>query len=282
MLERNSCRRGGRRALFVILALGLGGTSAVVGQTATPVPASPPSAASSATPESASPPKAAPATPTAKPSPQTPSPPTSSPQTSSPPTSEPPTSEPPVSSSPSTSKQLAPGGKPQKSEIEPNATPTVPGSATTETVDVPGRPIVLVTGTSTYDDAFKSIKASLEIVKAAMAKAGLKPTGHPITIFSAPDDKGFKYEVAVPIAAKPADAHEIGGVTFGVSPAGKGLKFQHRGPYDDIDSTYDVITAYLDAKGLQVDNPYIEEYLDDLTTPDDPNLAVDIYVFEKK
>lgn len=61
----------------------------------------------------------------------------------------------------------------------------------------------------------------------------------------------------------------------------KAIKFQHRGAYDDIDSTYDVITAYLDAKGLQVDSPYIEEYLTDLTTSDDPNLQVDIYVFVK-
>ena len=71
------------------------------------------------------------------------------------------------------------------------------------------------------------------------------------------------------------------GVTVDQSPSGKAIKFQHRGAYEDIDSTYDVITAYLDAKGLQVDNPYIEEYLTDLTTPDDPNLQVDIYVFVK-
>ena len=71
-------------------------------------------------------------------------------------------------------------------------------------------------------------------------------------------------------------------MSFGVSPAGTAIKFQHRGAYDDIDSTYDVITAYLDAKGMQVDNPYIEEYLTPLTDAADPNLQVDIYVFVKK
>ena len=174
-----------------------------------------------------------------------------------------------------------PASAKQNNEIEPNASPTTPENATTENVEVPARPIVAVSGQSSYDDAFKSIKGSIETVKAAMAKAGLKPTGHPITIFSAPDDKGFKYQAGVPVAGKPEKADLGNGVVAATSPAGKAIKFQHRGAYDDIDSTYDVITAFLDAKGLQVDSPYIEEYLTDLTTADDPNLQVDIYVFVK-
>ena len=82
--------------------------------------------------------------------------------------------------------------------------------------------------------------------------------------------------------AKPDGKEDLGnGVKLGTSPSGKAIKFQHRGAYDDIESTYDVITAYLDAKGLQVDSPYIEEYLTELKTADDPNLQVDIYVFMK-
>ena len=193
---------------------------------------------------------------------------------------------------PSPDKSLAPGGPPENTEIERNGSPGIPGNATTEEVDVPARAIALLKGQSSYDDAFKSIKASIESVKAAMDKAGLKPSGHPITVFSEPDDKGFKFQAAIPMAAIPMAADPTktdatktdlsGGVTIGSSPSGKAIKFQHRGAYDDIDSTYDVITAYLDAKGMQVDNPYIEEYLTDLTTADDPNLQIDIYVFVKK
>ena len=176
---------------------------------------------------------------------------------------------------------LAPGGTKQRNEIEPNASPTTPENATTENVEVPARPIVAVSGQSSYDDAFKSIKASIETVRNAMDKARIKPTGHPITIFSAPNDKGFKYQAGVPVAQKPEKSDLGGGAVVSLSPAGKAIKFQHRGAYDDIDSTYDVITAFLDAKGLQVDSPYIEEYLSELTTSDDPNLQVDIYVFVK-
>lgn len=284
-------RRPWRRlALAAALGLGLGAPLAShggaaefqVAQTNTPTPSAP-----SGTPAQGG------ATP-AKPS-------TSTPPSSTPPAATPPSSTPPappaVQGAPSPAagaKQpapapaptpegvpLAPGGKPQQNEIEPNGSPGVPENATTENVDVPSRPVVLLNGQSSYDDAFRSIKSSLDIVKKAMDKAGIKPAGHPVTIFSEPDDKGFKYQAAVPVAAKP-DKTDLGdGVTVGSSPAGKAIKFQHRGAYDDIDSTYDVITAYLDAKGLQVDRPYIEEYLTDLTTPDDPNLQVDIYVFVK-
>ncbi len=224
----------------------------------------------------------------ASPPPATSSPSTSSPSTSSPATPSPatpgkaPDVAPQAPALQPPGKALAPEGTPNNTEIERNAAPGIPGNATTENVEVPARSVAMLKGQSSYDDAFKSIKTSIDTVKAAMDKAGLKPTGHPITVFSEPDVKGFKYQAAIPIAALPPGNGDLGsGVMVAQSPSGKAIKFQHRGAYEDIDSTYDVITAYLDAKGMQVDNPYIEEYLTDLTTADDPNLQIDIYVFIK-
>ena len=248
MNERS--RRGPIPRILFALLLWLGAAAVAAAQTTAPAPHSPSAPASAATPE-------APATSVAPAAP-VPVPP------------------------PSQGKPLAPGGTPHTDEIEPNATPAKPGTATTETIDVPARPIVFVAGKSSYDDAFKSIKASLATVKAAMEKAGLKPTGHALTIFTDTDEKGFSYQSAIPIAAAP-DKKDFGnGVVAGQSPAGSGLKFVHRGPFDEIDSTYDLIVAYLDEKGLQIQPPYIEEYLSDPTTPDDPNLEVDIYILLKK
>ena len=53
-------------------------------------------------------------------------------------------------------------------------------------------------------------------------------------------------------------------VKLGQTPAGKAMKFDHRGSYEDIDSTYEAITAYLDEKGLEADNLFVEEYLNDV------------------
>jgi hypothetical protein len=50
---------------------------------------------------------------------------------------------------------------------------------------------------------------------------------------------------------------------------------------EDIDSTYEAITAYLDEKGLEAENLFIEEYLNEVKTPDDPTLEVDIFVLLK-
>lgn len=255
--------------------------------TTTPAPAqpaapstTPPAKAAPATPDKVgTPPAAAPATPEPKtqaPAPASPATPSTSPNGVAPKTpSAAPNGVPPA--------PLAPGGAPQTHEVEPNAAPQTPGTATMETIQVPTQPIVFVEGHSSYDDAFKSIKESQAKVTAAMDKAGLKPVGHPITIFTDTDDKGFKYQAAIPIAAKPEGKADLGdGVKVGDSPAGNGLKFRHRGPFDEIDSTYDLIVAYLDEKGLSIDPPYIEEYLTPLTTPDDPKTEVDIYTFIRK
>ena len=68
---------------------------------------------------------------------------------------------------------------------------------------------------------------------------------------------------------------------LGATPAGKAIKFQHRGAYDDVDSTYEAITAYLDEKGYDAQNVFVEEYLNDPKGADDTALALDIYVFIK-
>ena len=53
-------------------------------------------------------------------------------------------------------------------------------------------------------------------------------------------------------------------------PDGKALRFVHKEPYDEIDSTYETITAYLDAKGITVKDAFVEEYVTDLTEPTRP------------
>ncbi len=158
--------------------------------------------------------------------------------------------------------------------------PGVPSGATVETVDVPARAIAMLTGKAKWDDGFAAIKDSLAKIEAALEKAGLKPAGSPFTVFTETDDNGFSYEAMVPLAAKPT-ATLAGDVQLASSPSGKAIKFQHRGPYDDIDSTYDLVTAYLDEKGLEARDFFVEEYLSELTDAEDPNMAVDIYVFLK-
>ena len=115
-----------------------------------------------------------------------------------------------------------------------------------------------------------------------MQKAGLTASGHPFTVFVETDDAGFRYEAMVPLDKAPEGTSELTkDIKIGASPSGKAMKFQHRGAYEDIDATYEAITAYLDEKNIEAQNLFVEEYLTPPKAPDDSSLEVDIYVFIK-
>ena len=158
-----------------------------------------------------------------------------------------------------------------------------PDTTISQTMTLQPHPVMQVSGQSTWDDGFKTLNDSFTKLNEQLAKDKIQPTGHPMAIFTETDDAGFKFTAMVQVAAdpgaKPADmpADE----SFGQSPAGKVMKFQHRSAYDDIDSTYEAITAYLDEKGLEAKNMFAEEYLNRTKTSDDNTLEVDIYVFLK-
>jgi effector-binding domain-containing protein len=199
----------------------------------------------------------------------------------------------PAPAVPSKSLPAAPAAPPPPPPGPPPGTPANPGpnepeqgapgvqsDSATVMLDVPARPVALLATTAKWDEAFKTIKDTERRVKAAVDKAGLKIAGHPVAMFTKEDDSGFTFTAMLPLAPG-AKATLTDGVTLGQSPAGKAIKFQHRGAYDDIDSTYDLVTAYLDEKGLEAQDFFIEEYLTPLTSGEDPYLAVDIYVFLK-
>jgi effector-binding domain-containing protein len=66
-----------------------------------------------------------------------------------------------------------------------------------------------------------------------------------------------------------------------MTPAGRALRFVHKGSYDDIESTYETITAYVDAKDFVVQDAFLEEYVTDLTQATDANLEVNIFALFK-
>jgi effector-binding domain-containing protein len=159
--------------------------------------------------------------------------------------------------------------------------PGVPDDSSATTLELAPRPVAYVSANAEWANGFKSVMGEIAKVDAAVKKAGLTQAGHPFALFLATDDKSFQFEAMVPLAGKPEAKDLSDGVKIGESPAGKAIKFLHRGAYDDIDSTYELITAFLDEKGLESQNRFIEEYLTDTAEPDDANLEADIYVFLK-
>ena len=181
----------------------------------------------------------------------------------------------------------APDGAPPAAapgtDIPPAAEPPPDGDASNaQPIEVAARPVALIRGNSSWDEGYKNLTAAFKKIEAEIGKAGLKPAGRRITAFVETDDNGFHYEAMVPIEAAPAGKESLTPeVRLGQSPSGKAMKFQHRGAYDDIDSTYEAITAYLDEKGVEAKNLFVEEYLNEIKSQDDAGTQIDIYVFIK-
>ena len=121
-------------------------------------------------------------------------------------------------------------------------------------------------------------------VWASGVRACLAVNGKPVTLFTETDDQGFRYEALLPVESLPAQ-RPVGmapEVRLGATPEGRAIRFVHQAPYDDIDTTYEAITAYLDLKGIEVKDTLIEEYANLGKDASDPTLEVHIYVQPRK
>lgn len=146
-----------------------------------------------------------------------------------------------------------------------------------EAVTLTPKTIIFLKGNSTWDKALENLQDAFKSVYALLDKQGLAKAGPPMTIYTQADDTGFQFQAAVPIEQAPKELPK-GDIEIGQSPAGKALKFTHRGSYDSMDGTYEAITDYLDEKRLEAADSFIEEYeTDPVTTPDD-KFVITVYV----
>ncbi len=144
-------------------------------------------------------------------------------------------------------------------------------------------PVIILKGQSTWDDGFDNLMEAFQKLSAEAKRLKVATVGRPRAAFTATDDFGFKFEAMLTLAVEPPQPPQpplAAGkdFSFGKSPEGRALKFTHSGSYDDIDTTYEAITAYLDEKGLKARNIFVEEYMTDPKNSEDPSLEMNIYV----
>ncbi len=155
--------------------------------------------------------------------------------------------------------------------------PRQPGDAFGEEVTLPPRTVIYLQGHANWDNAYDTLVDAYKSLTQYLDKQGIKPNGPAMTIYTETDDTGFKFRAALPVAEAPPNLPK-GDIAVGQAPSGKVLKFVHRGPYDAMDATYESITAYLDDKGLEAKDMFIEEYVTDILKNPPDNLVVDIFV----
>lgn len=186
--------------------------------------------------------------------------------------------------SPAPRAQAQPG-PPIESPATPG--PETPGDAPAESetiapIEVPARPTLILRGKSKWDDGYKALTDAFRQLRAEAAKVNVKINGRPLAVFVHSDDEGFSFEAMLPVELPAGTPPNLtSGITTGSSPGGQALKFEHRGAYEDIESTYEAIAAYLDEKGLAARDELIEEFLNEPAGADDANLEIDIYVLLK-
>ena len=185
------------------------------------------------------------------------------------------------------------GGQPPATTLQqapaPGAAPVVTGRPTlipesgdpsnVDEVLLPEKPVLILSGTSTWDEGLKNLRAAFGRVDAELARLGIAPAGRPIAVFTQTTDDNFRFDAMVPIATPPSPAPAPGAdMRFGTTPSGKAYRFVHKGSYEEIDTTYETITTYLDIKEILAKDAFIEEYVNDIADPSDPALEINIFV----
>jgi effector-binding domain-containing protein len=151
------------------------------------------------------------------------------------------------------------------------------GDAFGEEVTLPEKIIIYMNGNATWDNAFETLIDAFKQLNTFLERQGLKANGPYMTIYTSTDDTGFAFQAAIPLAEEPQNPPR-GDIAVGKSPAGRALKFVHRGSYDSMDTTYEAITNHLDEKRLEARDLFIEEYATDpVNTPED-QLVITVYV----
>ena len=194
----------------------------------------------------------------------------------------------PPASSPVVPSPLPPSAIPPSAPAPATAAPvaqtqeqaTLPGIGGPEEVVVAAKPALILKGQSTWDDGYDNLMEAFQKLQKEAARLKLPVTGRPQAVFTSTDDSGFRFEAMITLASEPATPSPAVGREFqlGKSPEGKALKFVHTGAYDDIDTTYEAITAYLDEKGLKARNLFVEEYTNDTKGSDDAALVMNIFI----
>ncbi len=243
---------------LAVLLLVAGGATAQAPQTPSPVPAAPQAE-----------PAPAPVPPVPAPSVPAPNMPGPGAGPAAPPMTMPQTPEPP--------RSAATTFKPYPTLVGPSANP-----ADMDEVTLPAKPALAREGRTTWDNGFSMLMETFKRLHDQAVQSGLKPAGKPLARFLETNDEGFRFQAMLPVEAPASPPALPEGFAMTRTPEGPALRFVHKAPYEEIDSTYEAITAYLDAKNIAVEDSFVEEYATDLTDPADPELEINIFVTRKR
>jgi effector-binding domain-containing protein len=167
---------------------------------------------------------------------------------------------------------------PPVAPLDPMEEPSADASNAIEFILQP-RPVAYLESNALWDDNFDTMKGAIATVQAEISRLNLKANGEPLGVYLETDDEGFRFQLMIPVEAPPvASLTPKPPVKFGTAPAGRSLRFESKGAFDEVDSLYEAISGYLDERQLTMRTPYIEEYQVPLGSSTDAGFKMRIYV----
>jgi effector-binding domain-containing protein len=109
------------------------------------------------------------------------------------------------------------------------------------------------------DDVGASLAAAYQEISAFMQENSIKMLSQPMAITRSWDALTFQFDAAIPVVS--ADVPMSGNVRAGLSPSGAAVRVVHKGPYEQMGSSYEQLTAFMAVNGLQEGRVSWEHYI---------------------
>lgn len=140
-------------------------------------------------------------------------------------------------------------------------------------------PVLVLKVAGRLDAVPETFNKGFEQLLGALNGAGLKAVNAPMAVYTSIDDSSFKADLMVAVTAMPETAPK--GLAIGRSPSGKAIRVLHIGPMEKIEEAYADLETFVDDKGLNLRDIFLERYLTEPSTTPANDMRTEIYVLTK-
>lgn len=130
------------------------------------------------------------------------------------------------------------------------------------------------------DDIAMALADAYREITGFIARHELRMSAQPMAISRGWDESGYSFDAAIPVES--AEVEPEGHVRIGQSPSGRVLRVIHRGAYDRMMPTYEKISAYMGAHGIEDVGVSWEQYISDPGNTRTDELITHIYFLLKE
>jgi effector-binding domain-containing protein len=108
-----------------------------------------------------------------------------------------------------------------------------------------------------------------------MQENSIEMLSAPLAITRSWDAHTVQIDAAIPVVS--ADIPVTGNVRVGRSPSGTAVRVVHKGPYENMGSSYEQLSAYMAVNGLEEGRVSWEQYISDPAQTPSSELTTHIY-----